>query len=170
MKHQILVVLLLLSLVPTMAMAQSDGEHDNTSGIHLELSDGQSVGPVLLFSDVIATVPTVSNAPVPSHSERFATGRVHFEQAGNYELVIDFFKVGESFDQPSRTSGQLDGVRATGDCRSNVARREGLNAIITMKCPGSVAFHFFTNTHYIVLLVFESPLPIPATASEGSEG
>ncbi len=168
MKRQILLVLLLALLLPATALAQSVSEQDNPGSIHLELSDGQSVGPVLLFSDVIKTIPIVSNAPLPSHSDRFATGSVHFEQAGDYELVIDFFEVGE-FDQLSTTSGMLDGIRATGDCRDNVANQALLNAIITMKCPGSVTFQFYTNTHYIVLLVFEGTLPVLSSESEGSE-
>ena len=168
MKLQIPILLFLSFLATSIAFAQSVSEKDNPSGIHLEISDGQSVGPVLLFSDVIATIATVSNAPVPLHSKRFATGRVHFEQAGDYELAIDFLKIGES-GQLGTTSGMLDGVRATGDCRNNIARKVSLHAVITMNCPGSVTFHFFTNTHYIVLLVFERPLPIPVTESEKSE-
>ncbi len=166
MKRQILLVLLLALLLPATALAQSVSEQDNPGGIHLELSDGQSVGPVLLFSDVIKTIPIVSNAPLPSHSDRFATGSVYFEQAGDYELVIDFFEIDE-FDMHATTSGMLDSIKATGDCRNNVARQVGLNAIISMKCPGSVTFHFFTNTYYIVLLVFEGSLPMPAVETEG---
>ena len=159
-------LLVLVLLFPMTLFAQSDSESDETSGILLELSDGQSIGPLLLFSDVIATTPIVSNAP--HTADRFATGSVHFQQAGDYELVIDFFEVGE-IDYGDTTSGMLDSMQATGDCFNNVARQQGLNAIISMNCPGSVTFHFFTNTHYIVLLVFEGSLPIPAAGSEGKE-
>ena len=154
MKRLIFVVGALLLLTVELVFAQQRGDGAGHA-IELIEQQGNSIGAALLFADVVATVPYAGNMPV-ADADRFVNASLRFPEPGDYLLLIDFFSV-DGIDLHTTTTGWMERVSVTGACGRNYVHDHGSEARIHLDCPGEVSFVYRTNTHYVVVLVSNTP-------------